>query len=40
MLPTSWVDAGLDSDTFEMLSTLLVGVWAVDEPIGSESLDE
>ena len=35
-----WVDAGLDFDSFEMLSALLVGVWAVDEPVSSESLDE
>jgi hypothetical protein len=40
MLPTSWVDAGLDFDSFEMFSALFVGVWAVDEPVGSESLDE
>ena len=38
--PGSRPDAGLDSDSFEMFSALLVGVWSVDKPIVSESLDE
>ena len=33
-------DAGLNSDPFEMVSALVIGVRSVNEPIVAESFDE
>ncbi len=38
--PSGGIDRRLDSDSFEVVCALLVSVWSVNEPIGSESLDE